>query len=66
MCNKMTPNQKFIRRKDAAIKYMQELLDVEGLFGPEAIQLTTDKFMLNASVQDDYRIYKALWALLGD
>lgn len=57
-------NAKFIRRRDAAIKYMQGLLDIEGLLGPEAIQLTTDKFALNTSSRDDYRIYKSLWELL--
>lgn len=69
MCVSEPDSAKFIRRREAAIKYMKELLDIgqryqKELFGPEAIQLTTDKFNLNASVRDDYRIFKTLWALL--
>lgn len=66
MCIGENDNAKFIRRRDAAIKYMKELLDVEGMIGPEAIQITTDKFRLNASIRDDYRIYMTLWNLVGD
>lgn len=64
MCDKMTPEQRFIRRKHAAMNYMGMLLDVKRLSGLDAIQATSDKFCLNASVRDDYRIFRKLWALL--
>ncbi len=64
MCINENDNAKFIRRRDAAVKDMQGLLDHSEILGPLAIQLTTDKFNLNASIRDDYRIYKSLWKML--
>lgn len=65
MCIGENDNAKFIRRRDAAIKYLSKLLQDQELSDEDAVQATTDKFILNASVRDDYRIYKALWALIG-
>jgi len=65
MCVGENDSAKFIRRRDAAIKYMADLIGMD-LSDELAIQATTDKFNLNASMRDDYRIYKALWNLIGD
>lgn len=62
MCNNMTPEQKFMRRKVAAINFIWTLLN-EGLSDEDAVQATTDKFNLNPSIRDDYRIYKELWGM---
>lgn len=66
MCIGERDSAAFIRRKDAALAYLWRLLQDQELSDEEAIQATTDKFALNASVRDDYRIYKALWNLTGD
>ena len=66
MCDKMTADQKFIRRRDAAISFLQRLLDEEELSDQQAIRATADNFSLHANIRDDYRIYKALWNLIGD
>lgn len=63
MCIGENDNAKFIRRKLAAINYMKKLLDEGKLSDEQAIQATTDKFMLNANMRDDYRIYKELWGM---
>lgn len=65
MCVNEPDSAAFIRRKDAALTYLSRLLQDQELSDEEAIQATTDKFKLNASVRDDYRIYKALWNLIG-
>ncbi len=64
MCIGENDNAKFIRRRDAALAYLSRLLRDQELSEQEAVQATTDKFILNASARDDYRIYKALWNLL--
>ena len=56
---------KFIRRRHAAITYLLKLLQDQELSDEEAVQATTDKFILNANIRDDYRIYMALWNLIG-
>ncbi len=66
MCLRDNDSPKFIRRRDAAVTFMQRLLDVRGVLGPDAIEVTSDKFRLNASIREDYRIYNALWALIGE
>ena len=65
MCIGENDSAAFIRRRDAAIQYMKKLLDQRVLSDEQRIDATTDKFNLNASIRDDYRIYKALWNLIG-
>ena len=65
MCVGEKDSAAFIRRRLAAINFLQRLLD-EGLLNEEAIEATTDKFGLNSNIREDYRIYKALWKLMGD
>lgn len=62
--DKMTLDQRFIRRKNAAIEFMQGLIGT-GLSDEQALKATTDKFNLNPHIRYDYRIYKALWNLIG-
>ena len=66
MCVGENDSAAFIRRRDAAIQYMKKLLDQRILSDEQKIDATTDKFNLNASIRDDYRIYKAIWNLMGD
>lgn len=64
MCKKLTEDERFIRRKAAAILFMQGLLDQQQLSDQQALGATTDKFHLNPCIREDYRIFKALWDLL--
>lgn len=66
MCIGENDNAKFIRRRDAAIAYLQKLFQDQELSDREAIQATTNQFNLNANIRDDYRIYGYLWDLIGD
>ena len=66
MCFRDNDSPRFIRRRDAAVSFMEKLLDEGELSGPEALKVTSDKFVLRSCWKDDYRIYKALWALLGE
>ncbi len=65
MCIGKSDNEKFMRRKWKAVDYMRRLLLDGKLSDQQAIEATTDKFSLNASIRNDYRIYKALWNLIG-
>lgn len=65
MCTNEPDSAAFIRRRDAAKAYLWRLLQDQELSDEESIQATTDKFALNASIREDYRIYKALWNLIG-
>ena len=65
MCIGENDSSKFIRRRHAAIAYLLKLLQDQELSDEEAVQATTDKFILNANIRDDYRIYMALWNLIG-
>lgn len=65
MCIGENDSPKFIRRRKAALELLQGLIE-RGLSDELALQRTTDKFCLNASLRDDYRIYMALWNLIGD
>ncbi len=58
-------NAKFIRRRTAAIDYMQQLLEQGELSDKQAIIATTDKFGMCPSVRDDYRIFIVLCDLIG-
>ncbi|KKK83182.1 hypothetical protein LCGC14_2795960 [marine sediment metagenome] len=58
-------NAKFIRRRDAAIKYLKRLLDEGKLSDEEVLEATTDKFSLSPSIRNDYRIYGYLWDIIG-
>ncbi|KKK54129.1 hypothetical protein LCGC14_3087830 [marine sediment metagenome] len=65
MCIGENDSAKFIRRRDAAVEFMQGLVGT-GLSEQQAVKATSDKFLLNAIIRNDYRIYKALWNLIGD
>ncbi len=66
MCIGENDSVAFIRRRHAAITYLLKLLRDQKLSDEEAIQSTTDKFNLCASIRDDYRIYIALWKLVKE
>lgn len=65
MCVGENDSATFIRRKLAAINYIVKLSDQGELSADQAIQQTSDKFMLNANIRDDYRIYKELWGYVS-